>query len=120
MNDINIKEKETGFRMLDPIKIAWTGLNHFINVYGVKEKATYKERLERLELLSKDKNTPKSDKEQINSILKTLGKIATCDLCHKEIIWDKQKGVSNPLTETARHLDCHKKTEEIKENYGNK
>jgi len=53
--------------------------------YRVKENATYKERLERLELLSKDKNTPEEDKKDMMGILETLAKIANCNLCHKVI-----------------------------------
>ena len=73
------------FRVLDPIKVSLTGLSYFLQTYKVKENASLVERLERLELLSKDKNTPENDRKSMKSILEDLNKIMTCDLCHKEI-----------------------------------
>ena len=118
MKDNILNNKNNEFRILDPIKIKMAWLDKFMKDYGVKENATYKERLERLELLSKDKNTPESDKKDMTKILKTLGKIANCNLCHQEINWDKQEGLYNiNPTETARHETCHEKAEKVK-NHG--
>ena len=103
------------YLQLDPIKIAWTGLNHFISVYKVKENATYRDKIDRLRLLSKDENTPEKDKEDMLDILKKLDKIANCNLCHKEINWGKERGMVNDHKETtARHYSCHEKAETSK------
>ena len=120
MKDNILNNKNNEFRILDPIKIKMAWLDKFMKDYRVKENATYKERLERLELLSKDKNTPEEDKKDMMGILETLAKIANCNLCHKVINWDNQEGLYNiNPTETARHKSCHEKAEE-KENHGEK
>lgn len=75
---------------------------------------TYSERLGWLKKLSEDKDTvEEQDKKDMKKILKTLDKIANCNLCHKKINWDeKGEGVYNlEPTETARHKSCHKEYE---------
>lgn len=109
------KEKLNEFRQLDPIKIAMMGLDMFLKDYGVRKETTYSKRLERLRLLSKDITISESDKKDMIKILNTLGKISNCDLCYKEINWDKKEEVLykiNP-TETARHKSCHEKAEKV-------
>lgn len=108
------------FRILDPIKISMTGLSMFIKKYGVRENATLTHRLERIEQLSKEASVPESAKKDMKSILEDLNKIMKCELCHKEINWDKgdlskgemSQGIySIEPTINARHTSCHKKVE---------
>ena len=99
------------FRQLDPIKISMTGLDMFMKKYHRNKGITsLTERLRVLEALSENREVPESDKKDMSEILKTLGKIANCNLCHEEINWDKKEGLYtiNPV-ETARHSSCHLK-----------
>ncbi|CAI2161367.1 10310_t:CDS:2 [Funneliformis geosporum] len=104
--------KMEGLRILDPIKISMGGLSMFVGKYKIGEDIGLKEKLKKLELLSKDDKTPKKDKEHIESILRDLGEIKNCNLCSEEINWDKNEGLYRIQPEiSARHQSCHKKVE---------
>ena len=107
-------DKINDLRILDPIKISMVGLDMFMKKYEKNKNITSLiERMRVLEALSESRDVSEADKENMKGILEDLNKIMTCNLCHKEINWDKNEGLYAIQPEVSgRHNSCHIK------NYG--
>jgi hypothetical protein len=81
----------------------------FSKKYNIKKNATLVEKIIELKMLSESNTVSSDDKKQMKSILKTLNKIRYCELCRKEINWDKEEGLYTIWSEvSARCKSCHK------------